>query len=686
MATPVSVRYEGSIAIVTIDNPPVNALSTPVREGLLAAIGAAFEDRGVAAVVVTGHGRFFVAGADVREMDQPPRRPFLSDVIALLDKVDKPVVAAINGAALGGGLEIALACDLRIAEPSATLGLPETRLGIVPGAGGTQRLPRLVGIERAASMIREGRTVDARTAIEIGLVDRLADSALDDALQVANAATKRRVSSLPVKAEPVSGTDTGGLRRASLPAALEADRLVGLAATVPFETGLAEERRAFLTLRDSAEAKALRHVFFAERASGSLPGQDGVTRRRIDRVGIVGAGTMGAAIAATFADAGFQVELVERDATLSKAGEARVAQLYERQFAAKRMTAAAVEQRLRQIHSTADWDVLAGTDIVVEAAFEKMEVKTEIFSRLDRVAKPAAILASNTSYLDIDALAAATSRPADVVGLHFFAPANVMKLVEVIRARHTAPEVLVTCTALARKLGKQPVIAGNAYGFIGNRIYSAYRRHAEYLMEDGASPYEIDKAMEAFGFAMGVFATSDLSGLDISYAMRRSLDATRDPAERYVAIADRLVEAGRLGRKSGVGYYSYVDGRATPDPVTEKIVEDERRAKGRRLRTIVLDAVQRRLLAAMANEGAAALEEGIASRASDIDVVLINGYGFPRHKGGPMWAADQAGLADVLAELEAAKAENPGSMHISPLLRRIAASGQALANWSADAA
>jgi 3-hydroxyacyl-CoA dehydrogenase len=261
-----------------------------------------------------------------------------------------------------------------------------------------------------------------------------------------------------------------------------------------------------------------------------------------------------------------------------------------------------------------------------------------------------------------------------------------MMLVEVVRARHTAPEVLVTCTALARKLGKQPVIAGNAHGFIGNRIYSAYRRHAEYLMEDGASPYEIDKAMEVFGFAMGVFATSDLSGLDISYAMRRSLDATRDPTERYVAIADRLVEAGRLGRKSGAGYYSYVDGRATPDPATEKIVEDERRAKGTRLRTITLEAVQRRLLAVMANEGAAALEEGIASRASDIDVVLINGYGFPRHKGGPMWAAAQAGLANVLAELGAAKAENPGSLNISPLLRRIAASGQALANWSADAA
>jgi 3-hydroxyacyl-CoA dehydrogenase len=395
---------------------------------------------------------------------------------------------------------------------------------------------------------------------------------------------------------------------------------------------------------------------------------------------------MGAAIAATFADAGFPVELVERDATVSKAGEARVAQLYERQVAAKRMTAADVEQRLRQIHSTADWDVLAGTDIVVEAAFEKMEVKTEIFSRLDHVAKPTAILASNTSYLDIDALAAATSRPADVVGLHFFSPANVMKLVEVIRARHTAPEVVVTCTALARKLAKLPVIAGNAYGFIGNRIYSAYRRHAEYLMEDGASPYEIDKAMEAFGFAMGVFATSDLSGLDISYAMRRSLDATRDPMERYVAIADRLVEAGRLGRKSGAGYYSYVDGRATPDPATERIVEDERKAKGTRSRAITVEAVQRRLLAAMANEGATALEAGIASRASDVDVVLINGYGFPRQKGGPMWAADQAGLANVLAELEAAKAENPGSMHISPLLRRIAASGQALANWSADAA
>ena len=390
---------------------------------------------------------------------------------------------------------------------------------------------------------------------------------------------------------------------------------------------------------------------------------------------------MGAAIAAAFADAGYSVTLVERDAEAAAAGAARVADIYARQVAGGRLAQAAADERRGRIAPGHDWSALGDADLIVEAAFEKMEVKTDIFSRLDGIAKAGAVLASNTSYLDLDQIAAATARPADVVGLHFFAPANVMKLLEIVRGARTAPDVLSTALAVARKLGKQPVVAGNAHGFIGNRIFSTYRRHAEYLMEDGASPYDIDAALVAFGFPMGVFAVSDLSGLDISYAMRRSQDATRDPRERYVAIADRLVEGGRLGRKTGAGYYSYAGGKPAPDSVTLEIIDRERAAKGIKPRSFSQDHIQRRLLAAMANEGAWLLEQGIAMRGSDIDLVLINGYGFPRAKGGPMFSADEIGLAAIRDEIEAAASENPGSVHPAGLLRSSAVEGGKLSLW-----
>ncbi len=685
MPKPVSTRLEGSVAVITIDNPPVNAMSLAVRRGLIEAVEAAAANAAVTALVLTGAGTCFVAGADVKEMSQPPLPPYLSDVVQALDRLERPIVAAINGVALGGGLEIALACDLRIAHPRASVGLPETRLGLVPGAGGTQRLPRLVGVARAVELIAGARIVKAGQALAFGIIDRLEDDVVVAAIHAAGSTAKRRVSSLAVPAADKAGqAPATASKKNTAPGVAEATRLIELAATASFAEGLAEERRIFLSLRESDAAKALRHVFFAERAADRVPGLDGVKPRRIARVGVIGAGTMGAAIAACFADAGYPVDLVERDEAASQAGVDRVSDIYQRQAASGRLTQEKASERLGLIISTSDWNVLANDDLVVEAAFETMAVKTEIFERLDSLAKPGTILASNTSYLDLDKIASATKRPQDVVGLHFFAPANVMKLLEVVRGKASAPDVLATALAMARKLGKQPVVAGNAHGFIGNRIYAAYRRHAEYLMEDGASPYEIDAALVDFGFAMGVFAVSDLSGLDISYAIRRSLDATRDPNERYVAIADRLVESGRLGRKSGAGYYSYAGGKPEPDPVTEGIVASERASKSIHPRSFSAAEIQRRVVAVMANEGAAILEEGIALRGSDIDLVLINGYGFPRAKGGPMWLADQFGLAAIVAEIKAAAEANPGSIRLGRLLERLAANGGSLAQYHVE--
>ena len=684
--TPVSTRRVGSVAVITIDNSPVNAMSLAARRGLIQAVEAAAADAAVDTLVLTGAGACFIAGADIKEMKLPPQSPYLPDVVETLDRLAKPIVAAINGAALGGGLEIALACDLRIAHPGASVGLPETRLGLIPGAGGTQRLPRLIGTARAAELIGEARIIKAGQALALGIIDQIDDDVVAAALRACASAAKRRLSALDVPTPEAEQPSAKPHRKQPAPGVAEAIRLVELAAITRFEDGLAEERKTFLALRESPAAKALRHVFFAERAAERVPGLQMVKPRTVNRVGVIGAGTMGAAIAVNFADAGYPVDLVERDADSSRAGWARLADIYRRQTASGRLTAEVAAQRLGLITSTSDWNTLANDDLVVEAAFETMAVKTDIFRRLDAVAKPSAVLSSNTSYLDLDAIATSTARPADVVGLHFFAPANVMKLLEVVRGNATAPDVLATALAVAKKLGKQPVVAGNAHGFIGNRIYATYRRHAEYMMEDGASPYEIDAALVDFGFAMGVFEVSDLSGLNISYAMRRSLDATRDPNERYVAIADRLVESGRLGRKSGAGYYSYANGKPEPDPITDRIVIAERSAKGVRPRSFSRHDIQRRLIAVMANEGAAILEQGIALRASDIDLVLINGYGFPRVKGGPIWLADQIGLSAIVEVIKEVAETNPGSIGLTNLLGRLAAEGGSMAEWHVEGA
>jgi 3-hydroxyacyl-CoA dehydrogenase len=684
---PVSITRKGAVAVVAIDNAPVNALSRGVRQGLLEAVRTLGGDPGVHAIVISGGPGRFIAGADLREMNLPPDEPFLPDVVAAIEAVGKPVVAAVDGAALGGGLEIALACDARLAGPKAVLGLTETRLGLIPGAGGTQRLPRLVGKSRAISLICDGRVLKAREAAEVGLLDEIVeDDLLSSAVERASKVAKRRVSDLPLPEGDTADEDAAAaqaLKRAKgVPAIAEAVRVIRAAGKGAFADGLARERAAFLSLRESDEAKALRYLFLAEREAGKVPGLEGTTPRPITRTAVIGAGTMGAGIAVTLVDAGFPVLLVERDAPSAAAGAQRVGGLYDRQLKSGRLDAAGVAARLGRIDATDDWSQLAGVDLVIEAAFEDMAVKTEIFRRLDGLVRPGAVLATNTSYLDIDAIAAATRRPQDVIGLHFFSPAHIMKLLEVVRARATAPDVVATALALAKSIGKQAVVAGNCDGFIGNRIYAVYRRHAEYLVEDGASPEMVDAALEAYGFAMGIFAVSDLSGLDIAFAMRKRRAATRDPKERYVAIPDRLCEAGRLGRKTGAGWYAYdAAGTKRLDPVTTDVIAAERTAKGITPRHFTPEQIQRRLLAMMANEGAKALAEGIALRASDIDVAFGNGYGFPRLKGGPMWAADRAGLDAVLTEVEAAHAAGGAGSEPARLLIELARSGGTFTQW-----
>ncbi len=643
----ISATLTDEVLVVTIDNAPVNALSADVRAGLMAAFEHAEKDGNVAAVVLTGAGNSFIGGADIKEFGKPPVEPLLPDVIARIEIFAKPVIAAINGAALGGGLEVALACHRRLAASAAKLGLPEVKLGIVPGAGGTQRLPRLTGIAASIDMIANGRIVSTAEARKFGIVDEeakgeLIPEAIADA-KSAIAAPIRRTGSLTVPPEAPEAIDRAAadaLRKArGQRAPAEAVRLVRLAATASLSDGLAEERRTFIALRDSEEAAALRHVFFAERAAGKVDGLDAVTPRRIETVGIVGTGLMGSGIAVSALNGGYRVIGVEQTGEAAEKGRGRITGLIDKAVQSGRLDAAGRDERLRRLTVTAQMQELAKADIVIEAVFDDLAVKTELFQRLDDIVRADTILATNTSYLDPDTIAAATRLPARVVGLHFFSPANIMRLLEVVNCKETAPDVLATALALAKRLGKLPIVSGVTEGFIGNRIFSAYRREAEYMLEDGASPQEIDAALEAYGFPMGPFAVFDMAGLEIAWARRKRQAATRDPNERYVVIADRLCEAGRFGQKSGRGWYAYPDGKRTVDPAVTAMIEAARAEKGITRKHFTAEEIVARLLKAMVAEGEKLLSEGIAARASDIDLVMINGYGFPASKGGPMFAS-----------------------------------------------
>jgi 3-hydroxyacyl-CoA dehydrogenase len=635
------------VLVVTIDNPPVNAASVDMRQGLFAAIDHAAATQEITGVVITGAGKTFVGGADIREFGKPMTEPLLPQLVNHIEESGKPVVAAINGAALGGGLEIALGCHHRIVSPAAKLGLPEVKLGIVPGAGGTQRLPRLAGVVAAAEMAATGRLAGAEEAQKLGIVDAVAD---DDLVAQAIASARALAGKPPPRTGelPVATVDTEAFdkmaakvlaRARGQDAPAEALRLARSAGERTLAEGLVDERATFIRLRDSDQAKALRHVFFAERAAAKVDGLEGVEPRTVRTIGIVGLGLMGSGIAVAALDAGYRVTGVETTAEAAQKGRERIAGLLDRNVASGRLDTAGREQRLSHLITSDRMEELASVDLVIEAVFDDLAVKTELFKRLDAIVRPDAVLATNTSYLDPDALATATTRPERVVGLHFFSPANIMRLVEVVNCARTAPDVLATALAVAKKLGKLPIVSGVTEGFIGNSIFSACRREAEFLLEDGALPQDIDAAMEGFGFAMGPFAVFDLAGLEISWARRKRLAATRDPNGRYVEIADRLCETGRFGQKAGRGWYAYPEGKRTVDPEVTALIEAARAKKGITERGIDAQEIVSRLLGAMAAEGDRLLAGRIAQRASDIDLVMINGYGFPAHKGGPMFVA-----------------------------------------------
>jgi len=653
------------VAVITLDNPPLNSLSHALRSRIVAAIEAAEADPAVRAVVLTGNPRAFSAGADVTEFGTPQQlaEPILRSVLERIRSCTKPVVAAIDGVALGGGLELALACHARVALASAKVGLPEITLGLIPGSGGTQRLPRLAGIDIALDMMRSGTPLPAAQLASTSLFDRVVEAdllgaAVDVARQLADAgAPWPHADRLNLDAEHVATKVSLARQRLNarqrLQPAYEALLDAVSASAGPIAEGMAVERSRFLALIGTTQAQALRYQFKAERDSHRLPDALQVEPRPVATLAVIGAGTMGAGIAICALDAALDVILVEQDEAALARGRQRISDHYASRVAAGKLGAAAAESAPARLQATCDWQALSRADVVIEAVFEELAVKQEVFRRIDAVARPGAVLATNTSYLDIDAIAAVTSRPQDVLGLHFFSPAQVMKLLEVIRGAETRPDVMATGMALGRVLRKVPVLCGNAFGFIGNRIYNAYRRQCEFMLEDGAWPEQVDQALTDFGFAMGPFAVADLSGLDIAWRMRRAQAATRDPRERHVPVLEQLCEQGRLGQKSGAGYYGYPDGKRAPttDATVRDLIVQASAARGIPRRHLTPAEIQRRALLAMVNEAACLFADGVATRPSDIDVVLVQGYGFPRWEGGPVFWARQQDPARLASEL-----------------------------------
>ncbi len=693
---PVDYTPQGPVAVLTLQNPPVNGLGHALRSGILSALDRALADPAIAAIVLTGGEQLFSGGADVREFGTPrsSMSPHLPDVIRALENAPKPVVAAIAGHALGGGLELAMGCHFRVARQDATLGLPEVKLGLLPGAGGTQRLPRAVGLEQALNMIVSGAPQKAATFAGTALVDLVVDAdvvaaAVAFAQQVV--AEQRPLRRLRDVKMPSAGADaflqfarnSVKAMAKGLPAPLACVEAVADSVTQPFDEGLRRERAAFFSLMNTPESRAARHVFAAERAAGKLPDIPADTPLRpIAKVGVIGAGTMGGGISMNFLNIGLPVVLLETGQEALDRGLATIRRNYENSAKRGKLSAEQVEQRMALITPTLSYDSLQDVDLVIEAVFEQMDVKEQVFRQLDAVCKPGAILASNTSYLDINKIAGFTRRPQDVLGLHFFSPANVMKLLEIVRGAQTAPDVMATALALGKRIRKVSVVSGVCDGFIGNRMLARYGAAANALIVAGASPQQIDRALERFGFAMGPFRVGDLAGLDIGWATRK-----RKAAEAGVphepTVADKLCELGRFGQKTGAGWYRYAPGvrDALPDPVVEQLVADYRASKGVTPRQISDEEIVQRCVYALVNEGARILEEGIAVRASDIDLVYLNGYGFPAHRGGPMCYANEVGLFNVARSLQgfAAEAGAFDWWQPAPLLRRLADDGQTFA-------
>ena len=680
---PVTTRREGTTAYVTLDFPPVNAIGRNTRQGLIDALDWIAAQAGLERVILSGAGRAFAAGADAREFDGPALEPHLPDVVNRIEACAVPWIGAIHGPALGGGCELALACRYRIATPGSSIGLPETTLGVVPGAGGSQRLPRLVGVGAALEMIQTGRPVTGVRALEIGLVDELSEDPLfaAEAVNGELLATRVAVGDLPgPKADTAAfsaAQDRGAARYQGQFAPGVAVELVRLACDMPLAEAMALERARFLELRQGAQARALRHIFFTERGAKAPEWLAGVEPDPIETAAVVGGGTMGAGIAYALLNAGIGVVLLETDAGGVARAEANVEKIVAASLKRGLIDEAGAQQRRRAFTATDDYTGAKGCDLAIEAAFESMEVKRDVFQKLERTLRPGTVLATNTSYLDVNEIAAVLEDPSRLVGLHFFAPAHIMKLLEIVRGTASSDRALATGFGLAKQLRKLPVLAGVCDGFIGNRILARYREAADTVMMDGAAPWEIDEAMVAFGYPMGPYEAQDLSGLDIAHANRRRQDATRDPSRRYIPIADRMVAEGRLGKKTGVGWYRYPGGGGkVVDPLVDDLAREEAHYAGVTRRVFSHDEVRERLLIAMINEAAAILDEGISGSAADIDLVTVAGYGLPRWRGGLMHYADTLGPAKVLEQLTEFGAEDPVAWKPAALIERLAAEGK----------
>jgi 3-hydroxyacyl-CoA dehydrogenase len=692
MDSPVRYEAHGEIGVIRVDNPPVNATSAAVRKGLVAAADQfAASDQKVA--VLMAEGRTFIAGADIKEFGKTPVEPHLPEVIHHIEALDKPVVCVIHGTALGGGFEVALGCHYRVMLNSARIGLPEVNLGLIPGAGGTQRLPRLVGMLPAIEIFTSAAQIKSDVCQKLGIADELSNMTPFDAGMafakkiLAENLPVRRVSAMSVP--PYEQADLEALRakvaRANkghvchlrgIDAAVEGTKLA-------FDEGMKIERQAFWDLMQTPQRAAMIHAFFAERAVASLPELKGVQPRALGQIGVIGGGTMGGGIAVACLLNGLHVTLIERDAEAAEKAHTGIAKTLADSVKRGKLSPDARDELLaKQLVTSEDYAALAKADLVIEAVFESMEVKKDVFTRLDAICKPGAVLASNTSYLDVDEIAAMTRRPQDVIGLHFFSPAHVMKLLEIVVAAKTAPEVVATGFALAKALKKVPVRAGVCDGFIGNRILKTYRTAGDHMVLEGASPFQIDKALEDFGFAMGPYAVADLAGIDIGYLTRKRLAPTRDPRERIGDWGDVLYEKGRLGRKTGHGHYIYDEKspKGRPDPEVEDIIARERAAKGITPRTFTDAEIVERYMAAMINEGAKVVGEGIARRPLDVDVTKLYGYGFPRFRGGPMHYADHIGLDTVLATIQREAKTDDFFWQPAPLLQQLVAEGRNFAS------
>jgi 3-hydroxyacyl-CoA dehydrogenase len=709
---PELVRYalHGEIAVLTIDNPPVNALSAGVPEGILAGIRAAEADPQVRAAVLIGAGRTFIAGADIREFGRAHGfrvAATLSAALQVVENCSKPVVATVHGAALGGGLETAMAAHYRLMAASAQVGQPEVKIGLIPGAGGTQRLPRLAGVAKAVEMCAFGGSISAKDALAAGIADRLIDSKGETDLLEGALAFAREIADAPIPrtrerndrlahADPEvlpdifnTGRDQARKKMRGQPAALAAIDAVEAATKLPFAEGLRFEAELFERCRVSSESKSLIHAFFGERTVSKIPNIPASTcARSIERVAIVGAGTMGGGIAMVFADAGFPVVIRETSQDALDRGMSTIRANYARMLKSGRLTEAAMEQRVARIQGELSYAGFENADLVIEAVFEKMDVKRRIFADLDGIAKPGCILATNTSSLDVDEIAAATARPESVLGVHFFSPANLMRLVEIVRGKETAADVLATAMALAKKLGKIGVLSANRFGFIGNRIMVPYAREAQLLLEEGASIDDVNNALLDFGMAMGPLAMYDQVGLDVALHVEiegraiaaREIELRRfekQPARKPL-VMERLVSMGRLGQKSGAGFAKFDENRKpVHDPVVAALIEHCAREAGIERRDISKDEIVDRCILAMVNEGARVLEEGVALRAVDIDVVYMTGYGFPSWRGGPMFYADTVGLPQVLARIREFERQHGSALWApAPLLERYAAEGR----------